>query len=265
MTSYDLLVVEQHDAVATVGLNRPDQRNAISDAMIAELEDYFSRPPADARVVVIHGLGEHFCAGLDLKELIAKRSTEAGDFRSSLRRSRQWHRTFDLIQYGAIPVVSVLKGAVMGGGLELASATHVRVSEPTVTYQLPEGQRGIFLGGSGSVRIPRIIGAGRVIEMMLTGRTYGQDEGLALGIAHYAVGEGEGLDKAVELARKVATNPESGNFAIVNGIARIADMATSEGMFAETMVARTAASGGNSTERITRFFEGRKQGRTEEG
>lgn len=258
MTTSELLVIDQRDGITTVGLNRPSARNAINDAMIAELGAFFERPDPDTRVIVLHGIGEHFCAGLDLKELVA---TRTGAFIDPIRRSRTWHRTFDLIQFGEVPVVSVLKGGVIGGGLELASATHVRVSEPSTFYQLPEGQRGIFLGGSGSVRIPRIIGASRVLDMMLTGRVYTHQEGLDLGLAHYAADEGEGLNRALEIASVIATNPASGNFAIINGIGRIQDMGTAEGMFTETMVTALARSESNSSERITAFFEDRERAR----
>jgi len=254
----DLLSISERDGIATIGLNRPRARNAINDAMIAALGNVFSSPPAGCRVIVLHGVGEHFCAGLDLKELVA---TRTGAFIDPIRRSRTWHRTFDLIQFGEVPVITVLKGCVIGGGLELASATHVRVSEPSTFYQLPEGQRGIFLGGSGSVRIPRIIGASRVMDMMLTGRVYSHEEGLTLGLAHYAAVEGGGFDRALELAEIIATNAASGNFAIINGIGRINEMGTSEGMFTETMVAALARSESNSSERINQFFDERKNAR----
>ena len=74
-------------------------------------------------------------------------------------------------------MVAVLHGAVVGGGLELAAACHLRVAERSAYYALPEGSRGIFLGGGGSVRLPRLIGVSRVMELMLTGRTYGAEEG----------------------------------------------------------------------------------------
>lgn len=258
-----LLTIEREDDIELVGLNRPDQRNAINNALIDELHAYFSAVPHDVRVVVLHGHGDSFCAGLDLKELLATRPEPGAplDVRSQFTRSKKWHRTFDLIQFGEVPVISLLKGAVMGGGLELASATHIRVAERSTTYMLPEGQRGIFLGGSGSVRIPRLVGPARVIDMMLTGRTYDADEGLQLGFNQYAVDEGRGMDKTLELARQIATNAPSGNYAIINGIQRISDMALAEGMFAEMMVSRVASAGSGSAERITGFFESRKAAR----
>ena len=77
-----------------------------------------------------------------------------------------WHRVFDRIQYSRVPVIAALRGAVIGGGLELACAAHIRVAEPSAYFALPEGQRGIFVGGGGSVRIPRLIGVARMADMM---------------------------------------------------------------------------------------------------
>lgn len=252
-----LIDFQREGEIALLRLNRPDKRNAINDALLAELEDCFVHRLGDARAVILHGEGAHFCAGLDLAELMAKRSPDA---MVGMRRSRQWHRAFDLIQFGELPVVSVLKGGVIGGGLELAAATHVRVCEASAFFQLPEGQRGIFLGGSGSVRIPRIIGAGRVVEMMLTGRRLDAAQALQLGLAHYVVDDGQGLAQARELAQAIVRNAPATNYAIVNGIARIAEMPIGEGLFAETMVtAMTKAAGTGAAERIAQFFEGRRQ------
>ena len=254
-----LLDIRHEDGIAFVGLNRPERRNAINDDLLSALGDFFTQPAGDARVVVLHGMGAHFCAGLDLHELMAKRSP---DIMVGMRRSRAWHRVFDAIQFGELPVVSVLKGGVIGGGLELAAATHVRVSEASTFYQLPEGQRGIFLGGGGSVRIPRILGTGRVVEMMLTGRALPSDEGQRLGLSHHLVADGEGMARATELARAIADNAPATNYAIINGIARIGEMPMGEGFFAETMVTvMTRAAGIGAAQRINDFFEGRRQQR----
>ena len=96
------------------------------------------------------------------------------------------------IQFGRVPVVAVLHGAVVGGGLELAAACHIRVAERSAFYGLPEGQRGIFVGGGGSARIPRLIGVARMTDMMLTGRVYDAEEGQRVGLSQYLVDRGRG-------------------------------------------------------------------------
>lgn len=260
MNTARLLLIEPQDDIVVLTLNRPDKRNALNDALVGALEDFFARPPDGCRCIVLQGRGEHFSAGLDLIEML---ETRTPDPIVSMRRSKQWHRVFDLIQFGEVPVVSVLKGGVIGGGMELAAATHVRISERSAFFQLPEGQRGIFVGGGGSVRIPRIIGAGRVVEMMLTGRRYAADESVQLGLSHYVTDDGAGLDKALELARQIVANAPSSNYAVINGIHRISEMSSADGLFAETMVTSMTRHAGRSGERIKEFFDQRKHARTE--
>lgn len=256
MTAPRLLNINRQGEIVLLELNRPDKRNALNDQLIEELGEFFICPPDDARAIVLYGAGEHFCAGLDLFEMMAKPPRNAVE---GQRRSRQWHRVFDLMQFGEVPIVSVLKGGVIGGGLEIATATHVRVTERSTFYQLPEGQRGIFVGGGGSVRVPRLIGPGRVVEMMLTARSYDAEQGLQLGLGHYVVDNGEGLAFALSLAQTIASNAATSNYAIINGIHRIAEMSHAEGLFAENVVA--GMTGADSAERIKGFFEQRRHQR----
>ncbi len=126
---------------------------------------------------------------------------------------------------------------MIGGGLEIATATHVRVAEPSAFYQLPEGSRGIFVGGGATVRVARVIGGDRMTEMLLTGRRYSAEEGQQLGLSHYLAGEGEARRLAVELARKISGNAPISNYLAIQAIPRISDMSAADGLFAETMSA----------------------------
>ncbi|HVL59663.1 MAG TPA: crotonase/enoyl-CoA hydratase family protein [Burkholderiaceae bacterium] len=252
MTAQPVLELEQRDRVAIVALNRPEKRNALNLPLVDALREFFASPPDGIGAVVLHGAGEHFCAGLDLAERLASPKKAAVD---GMRHSQRWHRSFERIQFGDVPVVSVLKGAVIGGGLELAASTHVRVAERSAFFQLPEAQRGVFVGGGGSVRIARIIGVGRMIEMMLTARRYDADDGLRLGLAHYVVEPGAGLERAIELATQIASNAPISNFAIINAIARINDMSISDGLFTESVVAALSRTSGEAEERIASFLK----------
>jgi enoyl-CoA hydratase/carnithine racemase len=199
-------VFDRHGAGGEVGvlrLSRTAKRNALDDATVLGLEAFFGAPPARVRAVVLDAEGAHFSAGLDLSSLSEK------DVLEGVAHSMMWHRAFARIESGTVPVIAVLKGAVVGGGLELASATHIRVAEPSAFYALPEGQRGLFVGGGGSVRVPRLIGAHRMADMMLTGRVLSAQEGQDVGVSHYLTGAGEGLSTALELAAKVAANSRS--------------------------------------------------------
>ena len=168
-----------------------------------------------------------------------------------------WHRVFDKIEFGRVPVVTVMHGAVVGGGLELAAATHIRVAERSAYYALPEGSRGIFVGGGGSVRLPRLIGVTRMMDLMLTGRTYGAEEGQALGLSHYLIEPGEGLAKGVEIAKRIATNSPTTNFAIMHALPRIAEQDRASGYLMESMMAAIAQGNDEAKKRITAFLEKR--------
>jgi len=242
------LAVERRGRVLVVGLNRQAKRNAINDETIEALDACFSSIPSDVGAVVIHGCGPHFCAGLDLSE-VAERDVSEGVF-----HSRSWHRCFEKIEFGPVPVVAALKGAVIGGGLELAAAAHVRVSEPSAYYALPEGQRGIFVGGGGSVRIPRLIGVARMADMMLTGRVYSAEEGERLGFAQYLVGEGEGFAKALALAETICGNAPLTNFAVVQALPRIADSDPRVGYLMESLMAAVAQGDGEAKARVRAFL-----------
>lgn len=251
LAQQSLLCIEQSGTIVHMRLNRPGKRNAMSDAMIRQLHTAFINLPQDARVVVISGEGSHFCAGLDLSE-VSEQSVADG-----IHHSRLWHAAFDAIQFGPVPVISVLHGAVVGGGLELAATTHLRVAEPSAYYGLPEGQRGIFVGGSGSARIPRLIGVSRMSDMMLTGRIFDAAEGQSIGLSNYLVREGEGLFKAFELAAKIATNAPLSNYAITQALPRIAAMAPAEGLFVESLMSAIAQGDEAAKQRVRDFLEKR--------
>ena len=195
-----LVTLEIDGAVATITLNRPEKRNALSLRVIEQLRDCFAALPATVSVAILAGAGTHFSAGLDLSELSESTAAEG------MQHSLAWYDAFSKIQFGRVPVIGVLQGAVVGGGLELASCLHVRVAEESAYFGLPEGQRGIFLGGGGSVRVSKLIGFSRVAEMMLTGHVVNAQEGHAIGLAHYVTPAGEGMRKARELAERIAGN-----------------------------------------------------------
>jgi enoyl-CoA hydratase/carnithine racemase len=240
---------EQRGQVLIVTLCRGEKRNALNDPAVLRLSDIFAAPPDGARVAVIASEGDHFSAGLDLSEL-ADRDVEAG-----IAHSTMWHQVFERIEFGKIPVIAVLKGAVIGGGLELAAATHIRVAEETTYYGLPEGQRGIFVGGGGAVRIPRLIGTARMMDMMLTGRTYDAAEGAAAGLSQYVVPAGAGMAKAMELAEIIAGNAPLTNFAVMHALPRIAESDRQSGLMFESLMAAIAQNDPLAKERMRNFIE----------
>jgi len=245
----ELLQVETSGTVLAIGLNRPAKRNALNDGIILALQECFSSIPDGIGAVVIHGIGDHFSSGLDLSELTEQDASEG------LRHSQMWHRVFDRIQYSRVPVIAALRGAVIGGGLELACAAHIRVAEPSAYFALPEGQRGIFVGGGGSVRLPRLIGVARMTDMMLTGRVYSATEGSAYGFTQYLTEAGGALPKAMELAERVAANAPLTNFAVLQALPMIAEANPQTGLLMESLMATVAQSDKEAKRRIRDFLD----------
>jgi (methylthio)acryloyl-CoA hydratase len=246
------LLVSVEGTIARLTFNRPEKRNAINDATLDALGAFFGAIPEGVKVVILSGEGGHFSSGLDLAEQSHREPHQV------LHHSRAWHEIVDKMQFSGVPVVAVLTGAVMGGGLEIASAAHVRVAEPSAVFRLPEGKRGIFVGGGATVRVGRILGPDRMTEMMLTGRIYDAEEGCRLGLAHYLVGEGQGMAKATELACEIASNASLVNYLIVQSISRINDMSRSDGLYAESLSAALSQSGADAKEGLAAFLEKRK-------
>ncbi|MFM9967193.1 MAG: crotonase/enoyl-CoA hydratase family protein [Burkholderiales bacterium] len=247
----ETLVVEQRENVLLVRLSRPAKRNAINDGLMEAIERVFDAIPDSVGAVVLHGEGANFSAGLDLSELTERDAVEG------VMHSRFWHRVLEKIQFGKVPVVAALRGAVIGGGLELASAAHIRVAETSAFYALPEGQRGIFVGGGGSARIPRLVGVALMLDMMMTGRVIKAEEGKPLGFSQYVVEPDQGLPTAIELAKKIAGNAKMTNYALMPVWPRIADVSQEAGLMMESLAASIAQSAPEAKARVRDVLEKR--------
>ncbi|MGB5836347.1 MAG: crotonase/enoyl-CoA hydratase family protein [Albidovulum sp.] len=232
LTLNNLAVRVDDDGIATVSLNRPSKRNALDAETVEELVMLFSAlPRSGVRAVVLRAEGDHFCAGLDLVEHFKEDRTAADFMHVCLR----WHEAFNKMEYSGVPIIAALKGAVVGGGLELASAAHIRVADSSTYFALPEGQRGLFTGGGATIRVADLVGKARMIDMMLTGRIYQADEALSVGLCQYLVDDSEA--KAYALARAAAQNPPLSNFAICSAISHMQNMSAFDAAYAEAVVA----------------------------
>lgn len=248
------ITLEIDGEIALVGINRPEKRNALHSAMFVGIGEALETAGLEAKAAVIYGVGDHFSAGLDLAQI---RDSIAKDPNRRLQIGpHPAHVAFDRIQRGRIPVVAALSGAVIGAGLEVAASAHIRVADETAFFGLPEAQRGIFVGAGGSVRIQRLIGTARMTDMMLTGRILSADEAVTQNLVQYVVEPGGALQKAKELARSIASNTAESNWAITQGLSRINDLTYDDGLFFETLVARSAVSV-SSHDRLNDFVEKR--------
>ncbi len=246
-----LLKVSTDDAgIATVTLNRPEKRNALNAETVEELVTLFSAiPRAGVRAVVLRAEGTHFCAGLDLVEHLNAERTPAEFMHLCLR----WHEAFNKMEYSGVPIIAALKGAVVGGGLELASAVHIRVADRSTYFALPEGQRGLFTGGGATIRVADLVGKARMIDMMLTGRIYRGEEAVSVGLCQYLADDSEA--RAMELARAVAANTPLANFAVCSAISHMQNMSALDAAYAEAMVAGIVNTQAAAKSRLAAFAD----------
>jgi enoyl-CoA hydratase/carnithine racemase len=253
MSQEQTVTYELDGEIALVGLNRPDKRNSFNPTVMKQLREAVERAGEEAKCGIIFGHGDNFCAGLDLRW--AADNWKAG---RSQRLPFPFPRKtyFEEMARGNIPFIAALHGATLGGGLETAAAAHIRVADETTYFGLPEGTRGIFIGGGGSVRVARLIGFARMQDMMLTGRVLKCDEAERCGIVQYLVPRGQHVTKAKELAVKICKNAPLSNFAITNSLPRLQDMGYDDGLYFERMVAEYTRSP-ESVERLHQFLDKR--------
>jgi len=246
----NLVVAVDAAGIATVTLNRPSKRNALDSATVEELVSLFSLlPRTGVRAVVLRAEGPHFCAGLDLVEHF-KEDRQPAEF---MHLCLRWHEAFNKMEYGGVPIIAALKGAVVGGGLELASAAHIRVADHSTYFALPEGQRGLFTGGGATIRVADLVGKARMIDMMLTGRIYQADEAMSVGLCQYLVDESEA--KAMELARAAAAHPPLTNFAICSAISHMQNMSALDAAYAEAVLAGVVNTQPEARARLAAFAD----------
>ncbi|MGH7118602.1 MAG: crotonase/enoyl-CoA hydratase family protein [Acetobacteraceae bacterium] len=251
--SDEVVTYELDGAIALIGLNRPHKRNALTEAVFTGLFEAVMRAWDEAKVGIVFGHGEHFSAGLDLAQFAER----MGD-RTRRRRRYRFRNAYEAMERGEIPFLSALRGAVVGGGLELAAATHIRVADETTFFGLPEGRRGIFVGGGGSVRVSRLMSVARMTDLMLTGRVLDAREGERLNLCQYVVPSGQSLAKCKELALRITENSPHSNYAITNGLPRLRELPHEEGLFFEGLVAGSTM-GPEALERIKAFIEKRAE------
>lgn len=248
LTLRNLAFRDAGDGIGVLSLNRAAKRNALDAETVEELVEVFTLlPRSGVRALVMRAEGDHFSAGLDLVEHHrADRRPE-----EFMHLCLRWHEAFNKIEYGGVPVIGALKGAVVGGGLELASSFHIRVADASTYFALPEGQRGLFTGGGATIRVAGLVGKARMIDMMLTGRVYKGREAVDVGLCQYLVEDSEA--KAMEIARAAAQNPPLSNFAICSAISHMQNMSALDASYAESVVAGIVNTQPASKDRLEAF------------
>jgi enoyl-CoA hydratase len=206
---YETLLYEQDGHVVTLTHNRPEQRNAVSRTMNAELHHAWQRFRDDdeAFVLVTTGSGDAFCAGWDLQDAAETPMPEVDEFRSYLYNSPGecgYTRRVDVFK----PVIAAVNGWAVAAGLENALLADIRIAAENAVFGALERRWNIVAGDGMTVRLPLVVGYGRAMEMIVTGRPVGAEEALRIGLANEVVPEGQALDRALELAREIAALPQ---------------------------------------------------------
>jgi enoyl-CoA hydratase len=201
--SYENLKIEKRDGIAVLTINRPDKLNALNQRTMQELDAAFSSFESDEgiRGVIVTGAGEKaFVAGADIGELAAQTPTEGREF------SLYGQRVLDRIERLGKPVVAALNGYALGGGCELAMACHVRIAAEGARLGTPEVTLGIMCGYAGTQRLPRLVGKGRALEILLTGQMVDAQEAHRIGLVNRVVPRESLLNEAEGLLRKMLAN-----------------------------------------------------------
>lgn len=201
--SYEFLKLETRDGLAFVTINRPEKLNALNARVLAELDAAFTSLHEDdaVRGVLLTGAGEKaFVAGADIAELARQTPLEGQ------RMARRGQAVFDRIAGLGKPVVAAVNGFALGGGCELALACHVRIAAEHAKLGTPEVKLGVMCGYAGTQRLPRLVGKGRALELLLTGEPVAADEALRIGLVNRVVPKDKLLAEAEALLRRMCAN-----------------------------------------------------------
>ncbi len=201
---YSTLLYEKKETIGILTINRPEKMNALSNQLTAELKTVLDEIEQDdmLRVLVITGAGDKaFVAGADIQELLVR------DAKIGRKVSKERQDLFSRIENLAVPVIAAVNGYALGGGLELALACSIRICSDRAKFGAPEVKLGIIPGDGGTQRLPRLVGLGRAMEMILSGDFIDAPEAFRIGLANKVVPHKELMGKTLELAGKIASRP----------------------------------------------------------
>jgi enoyl-CoA hydratase len=255
MAEYRNLLVDVQDRIATITLNRPDKLNALNRETIEELGDAVRVTREDSAVggVIITGSGaKAFVAGADIAELAEMGPVDGIDV------SRLGQRVFREIELSRKPVIAAVNGFALGGGCELAMACHLRIASETARFGLPEVKLGIIPGYGGTLRLPRLVGKGRALELMLTGEMIGAEEALRIGLVNRVVGADALAAESRNLLTLILNNGPVALGLAIECTTRGMEMSVDDGLALESNLFGLLAATDDMREGMTAFLEKRK-------
>jgi enoyl-CoA hydratase len=250
---YDALLLAVHEGIATITLNRPDKLNALNDALIGELDAVIDEigTRGDVRGLILTGAGRAFVAGADIAEL-----AKQGPF-DGKQRALRGQRVFRKLERLPIPVIAAINGFALGGGCELAMACHIRMAADGAKFAQPEVKLGIGPGYGGSQRLPRLVGRGRAIQLLLTGETIDAAEAFRIGLVNKVVPAAELLAQAESMMRQIVANGPLAVALCLEAVDRGLDMPLDEGLLLEANHFGLLASTTDMAEGMRAFLEKR--------
>ena len=226
---FEFLTLEIADRIAILTVNRPDKLNALNDATIAELGHAIDQVRVDDSIggVILTGAGRAFVAGADISEL-SNQSPVLGK-----ARARAGQDVFRRIETCAKPVIAAINGFALGGGCELAMACHIRIASETAKFGQPESKLGILPGYGGSQRLPRLVGKGRALQLLMTGEMIDADEAYRIGLVNKVVPQHLLLEEARAMLKTILANGPLAVALCIEAIDRGLQMSLEEGLILE--------------------------------
>jgi enoyl-CoA hydratase len=251
--AYELLTFDVADRIATITVNRPDKLNALNDALIAELRIAIAeaRRRHDIGAILVTGAGRAFVAGADITELVHQ---SAVDGKARAMRGQQVFRRFET---SPKPTLAAVNGFALGGGCELAMACHIRVASDAAKFGLPEVKLGIVPGYGGSQRLPRLVGRGRALQLLLTGETIDAAEAYRIGLVNRVVPAAELISSARAMLTTILANGPVAVAHCIEAVDRGLDMAIDDAIALEAAYFGMLSASADKAEGMQAFLEKR--------
>jgi enoyl-CoA hydratase len=251
---FENLLFDMDNGFATLTIHRPDKRNAVDKATVAEIDRVLTEVEKnpDTRVFILTGTGEKaFVAGADIQELAMRDSI--------LGRTESRHRqeVYTRIEQLPIPSIAAINGWALGTGLELAMACTLRVASSTARLGQPEVKLGIIPGAGGTQRLPRLVGMGRAMEMILTGEPVSAESALAMGLVNRVVAPDTLMAEVRQLAKILASRPKLALQYAKEAVLRSSDGSLAEGLVLESYLHALSCATRDKQEGVAAFLEKR--------
>lgn len=250
---YQFIALDVADRIATITVNRPDKLNALNDATIEELGEAIdeARTRGDVAGIILTGAGRAFIAGADISELSAQSPFDARE------RSLRGQHVFRRFETSPKPVAAAVNGFALGGGCELAMACHIRLASEHAKFGQPEVKLGIVPGYGGTQRLPRLVGKGRAMQLLLTGEIIDAQEAMRIGLANSVHPAGELADAARSLLTTIIAQGPQAVALCIDAVDRGLELPLAEGLLIEADYFGLCASTADMREGMQAFLDKR--------